>query len=210
MLRAAFFVVVLGAVAGCAAGPSFDTVRASLMTPRLQQRGYSVARPTTDDWLLIRQEQTPEVLIFRRDAGDSERSVFVSVMLETESADIRSMKDLVAMESGMYRDTERIKIRHKSVTPSASRPGACVDFDVRGTDETLRDSSGAAYQISYIGFACVHPTFPGRIVSGMYSERGPAAKTGNGLSPVARAILESVQLESAPGVGLSAPSLPAT
>ena len=197
-------------VSGCASAPGYfgpDRVEPSRMRSHLVQKGYSVARPPNNAWYLLVSEQHPERLIIRRGHLEADHSAFVSITLDTETADVTSSADLVSMISGQYRSTERIMLVRKTVVPDEHRTGICVDFDVLGEDNTLHDGAGAPFRISYVGFACVHPTFPGRVVTAMYSERAPGAEFGESVPGDAKAILDSVVLESAPGTPASAEAI---
>lgn len=188
---------------GCVSAPGYfgpNKVRPYHMEERLQYKGFSVAKPPNNDWYTIVSEQYAENCIFRRDTSSSEHSIFVDVSLFTETADIENVGDLIQMLSIQYRTTERIEILKKDIKPSEKFAGICIEYDIRGQDKTLLDKNGQHYQISYIGFMCVHPTFQGRVVDIGFSERGPIELFEGILPDDAKQMIESVHVESSPMV----------
>ena len=190
-------------IGGCASAPGYsgpNKVRPYHMEEKLQYRGFSIAKPPNNDWYTIVSEQYAENCIIRRDTSSSEHSIFVNVSLSTETADIENVDDLILMLSSQYRTTERIEILKKDIKPSYKFAGICIEYDIRGQDKTLLDKNGQPYQISYIGFMCVHPTFQGRVVDIGFSERGPIELFDGLLPDDAKQMMESVHVESSPKV----------
>jgi len=200
VIIALIFFVFIG---GCVSAPGYfgpNKVRPYHMEERLQYRGFSIAKPQNNDWYAIVSEQYAENCIIRRDTSSSEHSIFVDVSLSTATADIENVDDLIQMLSSQYRTTERIEIKKKDIKPRDKFAGICIDYDIRGQDKTLLNNNGQPYQISYIGFMCVHPTFQGRVVDIGFSERGPIELFEGILPADAKQMIESVHVESSPKV----------
>ncbi len=185
---------------GCAAGPGYfgpDDIATATSAPRHQYRGFSIAPPRGVGWQVRVSEQRPDAAVFRRPLVTPTHT-FVA-----ESYLIQLMNDVPFERAAAPRgldDPMRFDVLENTHAVHEGPPGRCLRYTIRLADKSAPSARGATLHLLERGLVCAHPSMRDTGVRASFSERGLPAELDPSLWTELDAFLNSLQLESAPGV----------
>jgi len=194
-------VAILLVSLGCASGPGYfgpSDVPTTTTAPRHQYRGFSIAPPRGSGWFLLGSEQRPDAAIFRRTLFTRTHTLIAeayAIPLPHE----RLPFEQAAAPRGLD-DPERFDVLENTHAVYQAPSGPCLSYAIRLADKSSRKARGALLHLLERGLVCAHPSLPDTAVRASFSERGLPDELDPHLWTELDAFLNSLQLESAPGV----------
>jgi hypothetical protein len=204
ILRIALVTAAIVFFAACAISPGYmgpDHTPTSRTALRHQYTAFSVAPPRGSGWWTRVSEQEYARAIFHYEMLDFPHTFFVVVEHFSRESDNETIAQFGArFLHHRTDDPERYEVLESAATPDARWGKRCVSYQITLLDHRAPGWEGEALELNAQGFACIHPTFPEFVIVAYYSERGERGRLDPNLQSQGQAFIESVQIESEPGV----------
>jgi hypothetical protein len=100
----------------------------------------------------------------------------------------------------IFQDTTRFELKDLKQTTGTRQGQWCVYFEEQIIDKKAPNAGDRELVGRGIGFVCLHPSFSNTVVFADCTERGFANELNDQLLEEGKALLQNIQLESAPGI----------
>lgn len=171
--------------------PSGGVLEAEKMSPRLQYRGFSLAKPGEKEWYLNMKEQTPQRAILHRRVKSPTRTVYFAAGLNLIDRAPQSPEDFLRLvKPNLSGDGA---LQKPVYTPRLTTVGGqpAVAYELSASLGAGRD--GKTRVLRDRGLIILHPGHPVTVVQAVFSQRGNEGELDETLESEGRALLEGVQ-----------------
>lgn len=189
---------IVSLVSGCVAPQG--KIATWQMSSNMQNRGFSVKRPSDNRWYLNTYEQNPYQALFRMN-GSEIHSIFASITLEEIAKHPSSIDEFEQMVESMMTAPSvngTTKLLEYTSTKSTKQGQWCINYSSKSLSAAVNVADRHLI-MTMKGFVVLHPNWPKTIIDAHVSQRGDEPDLDPEIDLCGKKLLDGVILESAPG-----------